>query len=103
MAEEFSNKYPLVEVLWRDAEEVGDVGWNDLEEMLEAARDPCPLVYSVGYLVHDSETHISLIRAFHSEGCSTVEKIPKRFIENLEWVRNKELNRGLTQPPSNIL
>jgi len=78
--------YPLVEVTWVDAEEVGQVGWNDLEEMIEEAEKPCPIVRSVGYLVFCSETHISLIRAFYSEGCSTVEKIPKRFIENLRYL-----------------
>ena len=78
--------YPLVEVTWIDAEEIGSVGWNDLEEMVEAAAQPCPRVHSVGYLVFASESHISLIRAFYSEGCSTVEKIPKRFIEDLRYL-----------------
>jgi hypothetical protein len=72
---------PLVEVLWRDAEEYGEVGWNDIEEIKEYAKSPCPLVRSIGYVLHNSESHISLIRAYHSEGFSTVEKIPKGFIE----------------------
>ena len=79
-------EYPIVEVIWVDAEEVGQVGWNDLDEMLEEAAKPCPTVKSVGYLEFVSESHISLIRAFHSEGCSTVEKIPKRFIEDLRYL-----------------
>jgi hypothetical protein len=54
--------------------------------MLEEAAKPCPTVKSVGYLAFVSESHISLIRAFHSEGCSTVEKIPKRFIEDLRYL-----------------
>lgn len=78
--------YPLVEVTWIDAEEVGEVGWNDLEEMLGEAQRPCPTVKSVGYLVHCVESHISLVRAFHSGGCSTVEKIPKGFIENIRYL-----------------
>lgn len=82
-----SNSYPLVEVIWVDAEEVGEIGWNNLEDMLEAAALPCPIVHSIGYLVHDSESHISLIRAFFAEGSSSVEKIPKRFIEDLRVLR----------------
>jgi hypothetical protein len=77
---------PIVEVWWRDAEEYGVVGWNDLEEMKEYAAEPCPLVKSVGYLLHDSESHISLLHAFSDGGCSSVEKIPKGFIENLRRV-----------------
>jgi hypothetical protein len=78
--------YPLVEVIWVDAEEIGEIGWNDLYETLEEAEKPCPTVHSVGYLVFSSESHISLIRAFYAGGCSTVEKIPKRFIENLRYL-----------------
>ena len=82
-----SNQYALVEVLWIDAEEVGEIGWNNSEDMLEEASKPCPLVHSIGYLVFDSESHISLIRAFFDGGCSSVEKIPKRFIEDLRVLR----------------
>jgi anaerobic glycerol-3-phosphate dehydrogenase len=31
-------KYRLVEIVWVDAEEIGDVGWNSLKEMKAAAR-----------------------------------------------------------------
>lgn len=78
--------FPLVEVTWIDAEEIGQVGWNDLDEMIDEASKPCPIVRSVGFLIFSSESHISLVRAFYSEGCSTVEKIPKRFIEDLRYL-----------------
>lgn len=78
--------YPIVEVVWVDAAELGEIGWNNLEEMLEEAKKPCPLVHSIGYLVFSSESHISLVRAFYDGGCSTVEKIPKRFIEDLRYL-----------------
>mgnify|MGYP003141309738 CR=1 FL=1 len=31
-------EYRLVEVIWRDAEEQGTVGWNDLDDMIEYAQ-----------------------------------------------------------------
>ena len=77
---------PIVEVIWRDAEESGEIGWNDLDEMKEYAAEACPLVKSVGYLLFESEAHISLLHAISSGGCSSVEKIPKGFIENLRRV-----------------
>jgi hypothetical protein len=73
-------KYLLVEVIWTDAEECGSVGWNDPEETLAESKVDCPTVHSVGYVLHDSESHISLIRSYHDNGMSSVEKIPKGFI-----------------------
>jgi|688.fasta_scaffold507913_3 hypothetical protein len=83
--------YPIVEVLWRDAVEIGDYAWNDLEEILERSKEPCPLVKSVGYLVFDGEAHISLVGGFHSEQAGRVESIPKGCIEALRLL-NAELD-----------
>ena len=32
------DSYPIVEVVWLDAEEHGEVGWNDTAKMLEYAK-----------------------------------------------------------------
>ena len=53
-------KYPIVEVEWLDAEEGGEVGWNNTKEMLKLAKKPLPLMQSLGYLVHDGEDHVAL-------------------------------------------
>ena len=76
-------KYPLVEVIWIDAEEVGEVGWNNPDEVLADASKDCPVVHSVGYVIFDSNSHISLIRSWHEDGFSSVEKIPKGFIREI--------------------
>jgi len=34
--------WPMVEVIWIDAEEYGERGWNDTDEVLEYAKKPCP-------------------------------------------------------------
>lgn len=81
--------YPIVEVLWRDAVEIGDYSWNDLEEMLDQAKEPCPLVKSVGYMIYDGEAHISLVGGFHSEQASRVECIPKGCIEAIRLLEKK--------------
>jgi hypothetical protein len=47
------DSYPIVEVVWLDAEEHGEVGWNDTAKMLEYATLPCPTMRSVGYLVYE--------------------------------------------------
>jgi len=75
--------YPIIEVIWIDAAEVGEIGWNNPEEIMAEAMSECPIVHSVGYLIFESEAHISLIRSWHSDGLSSVEKIPKGFIREI--------------------
>ena len=51
-------QYPIVEVIWTDAEEHGEVGWNDLKSQLAHAKKPCPEMRSVGYCIYRDEKHI---------------------------------------------
>jgi hypothetical protein len=76
-------RFPIVEVIWVDAIEVGDIGWNDPDESISEAQKDCPIVHSVGYIIFESDSHISLIRSWHSDGYSSVEKIPKGFIRDI--------------------
>ena len=78
-----SIQYDIVEVSWIDAEENGDVGWNDLKEQLTHAKKPCPTMTTVGYLVYDGKDHISLLSTIGNKECSTLEKIPKGFIKKI--------------------
>ena len=75
-----NGEYRLVLVEWTDAEEHGEMGWNDLEEMLEYAAKECPIMRSVGWCVHESASHIALLSTIGDIECSTVEKIPNAFI-----------------------
>jgi hypothetical protein len=77
------DKYPIVEVIWTDAIEEGEMGWNDPQETIAIAIADCPVVHSVGYVIFESDSHISLIRSWHSDGLSSVEKIPKGFIREI--------------------
>jgi hypothetical protein len=73
-------QYPIVEVIWIDAEEHGDVGWNDLKSQLAHARKPCPQMKSVGYCVYRDDEHISLLSTIGYKESSTLEKIPLGFV-----------------------
>ena len=77
-------QYDIVEVIWIDAEEFGDTGWNDMKEMLRYSKKPCPDMRSVGYLVYKDDDHISLLSTIGNKECSTVEKIPVAFIKSIE-------------------
>ena len=78
------NKYPIVEVIWIDAEEHGDVGWNDLKMQLAHAKKPCPEMYTVGYCVYRDEEHISILSTIGDRECSTIEKIPMGFVQSIK-------------------
>jgi hypothetical protein len=75
--------YSIVLVEWADAEEKGDVGWNDIKEMLRYAKKPCPVMRSVGFLIHKDHDHIALLSTVGPDECSTVEKIPVAFIKSI--------------------
>jgi len=78
-----SKEYQIVEVLWSDAEEKGDTGWNDIKEMLQYAKKPCPIMKSVGYDVYRDKDHISLLSTIGPDECSTIEKIPIAFVKSI--------------------
>jgi len=74
------NKFPVIKVTWFDAEEIGEVGWNSLIDQKKAAKKRPPLMESVGFLIHDCSTHLSLLSTIGPNESSTLEKIPKGVI-----------------------
>ena len=83
--------YELVEVVWVDAEEIGETGWNNLKSQLKDAKKPCPTMNSVGYVVHQNKNHISLLSTMGKDLASTLEKIPTGFIVEInKLVREKK-------------
>ena len=81
---------PIVAVVWVDAAEEGDIGWNDLDELLEKAAEPCPVMRSVGYVLHHSEEHISLISTIGPEECGSLEKIPAEFLKSVTYLKGEK-------------
>ncbi len=72
--------YRTVLVVWEDAEEHGDVGWNNLKDQLKYAKKPCPVMRTVGFEIYKNEKHIALLSSMGNIECSTVEKIPMSFV-----------------------
>lgn len=89
-----TENYSIVEVIWIDAVEEGGTGWNDLSEMMREAKKPCPVMHSVGYLVHKSDTHLALLSTIGTDECSTLEKIPTGFIRSIVTLRESKPSKG---------
>jgi len=77
------NNYNIVEVVWLDAEEHGEIGWNDIKLQLRYAKKPCPEMRTVGYVVYRNDDHIALLSSMGEKDCSTIEKIPMAFIKSI--------------------
>ena len=78
-----TEQYKIVEVVWLDAEEHGEIGWNVLREQLAYAKKPCPEMRTVGYLVYHGSEHLSLLSSIGLKECSSIEKIPLSFIKSV--------------------
>jgi len=83
-------EYKVVEVVWFDAEEKGEIGWNDKKEMIRYAKKPCPKMKTVGYLIYEGPNHYSVLSSIGPDECSTMEKIPKSFVLELNELIKKE-------------
>ena len=90
-------KYKLVEVIWVDAEEHGDTGWNDLKAMKRYAKTPCPVMHTVGYILHQGPDHIALASTIGPEECSSVEKIPTEFVKEIKVIRDLPVRAAETK------
>jgi hypothetical protein len=83
VAKKAGKDYDMVEVMWIDAEEHGEIGWNNLKAQLKYAKTPCPLMRSIGFEVWRDDDHIALVSSIGDKECSSVEKIPIGFIKSI--------------------
>ena len=79
-----SKKFDMVRVIWIDAEEHGEIGWNSLPAQLKYAKKPCPDMQTVGFEVYRDKEHIALLSSIGDKECSTIEKIPIAFVKSIE-------------------
>ena len=78
--------FPMSRVIWIDAMTIGDCNWGDLEEMMEDALTSPPTIVTIGFVLHECDSHISLTETIGPAECGHMTKIPKGMI-----VENKQL------------
>ena len=81
--------FPIVEVTWVDAEEIGDIGWNVRSDILRAAKKPCPTMRTVGYCVYHGDSHISVVNTLGPSESSRLDKIPTAFLLEVKYLTGK--------------
>ena len=85
--------YDIVRVEWIDAEEHGEIGWNNLKAQLKYAKKECPAMCSVGFEVWRDANHIALLSTIGDKECSTIEKIPMGFIKSIKLLTPSESSK----------
>ena len=73
----------IVKVIWVDAETVGDCNWQDIEEIKVIAKQNPPIMQTVGFVLHQSETHVSIVDSLGEEDCGHLTKIPNSMIQEM--------------------
>lgn len=77
----------VVKVWWVDAETIGHTDWMGTEESSEAARNPLPVMITVGFVLHSNDTMVSLTSTIGPDQTAQVHKIPRQMIVKIEDLR----------------
>lgn len=83
----YPDKIPrLVKVTWVDAMTIGGSEWLGKEEAKSSAKEPLPMMLTVGFVLHNDDEQISLTSTIGPGETAQVNKIPKRMIIKIEEV-----------------
>lgn len=70
----------LVRIKWIDACSHGGPGWVDLEDAIEFASEPCPVMETVGHIIYEVNDprsgYVVMTDTLGVDECSAVHKIP---------------------------
>lgn len=78
-------QYPLVEVLWDDATSVSGEEWADISEAIKCK--PAKTV-SVGYMVADKDSHVTLVATVNSHHIGHGILIPRGMIKEIRFLQS---------------
>tara|TARA_R100000655_G_scaffold71369_2_gene109754 strand:+ start:10159 stop:10401 length:243 start_codon:yes stop_codon:yes gene_type:complete len=70
----------VVKINWIDAQSIGDCNWQDYSEIKELAKESPPIMQSVGFLIYECETHVSIVDSIEKDVCGHLTKIPIAMI-----------------------
>lgn len=83
-----SSVFPnIVCVTWVDAETIGGPEWLDKPDAQKQAKEPLPVMVTIGFLIYESEDQVALSSTIGPNEMAQINKIPKRMILNLEEYR----------------
>ena len=85
-----SREWPVVQVIWVDAEARGGPGWEDAEDLVEFALRPLAEVRTVGLMIHACEQFVALTDSRGPDQVGVVQKIPRSWIISFDVMVSSE-------------
>lgn len=83
----YPDKIPrLVKVTWIDAMTIGGAEWLEKDAAKSSAKEPLPMMLTVGFVLHHDEEQISITSTIGPCETAQVNKIPKRMVIKIEEV-----------------
>ncbi len=77
-------------IKWTDAITSAEPGWTSKEDAMATASSPLPIMYSVGYILHNDEGHIALTDSVGDEEFGQITKIPKSMILEFDYLKREQ-------------
>ena len=76
-------------IKWTDAITSSEAGWTSREDALMTASSALPIMYTIGYVLHNDESHIALTDSVGDDEFGQVTKIPKSMILEYDYLRKE--------------
>tara|TARA_R110000737_G_scaffold242413_2_gene253674 strand:+ start:577 stop:834 length:258 start_codon:yes stop_codon:yes gene_type:complete len=73
----------IVKVVWVDAETIGDSGWQDIADIHQIKECKPPIMSTVGFVLGEYDTHITITDSVGDKECGHVTKIPTSMINQI--------------------
>lgn len=75
----------VVEVDWEDS--VNSGGWHRANEVTEFAKDPGPIVHTVGYVERRTKRHLVLAMSVHGTNRNHLQAIPWSAVKKVRRIK----------------
>ena len=85
-------------VKWTDAITSAEAGWTSKEDAMAAATAPLPIMETIGFVLHEDESHIALTDSVGDDEFGQVTKIPNSMIIDLDFLRRENDEETLDIP-----
>lgn len=80
----------IVRIEWVDS--VAHFGWNQPVEIEDIINNPLSPKYSVGFLLHNDDDHISIAESIGTGNIHNIINIPKKAIIDMVIVSTQEID-----------
>ena len=78
----------IVYIQWYDAITTGDAGWTPADDIEDLIHLEPPVMHTVGIVLNDSPSYITLTDTVGPDETASVHTIPKCMVKRLQYIDN---------------